>query len=150
MVRQLRPWHENLAKRQVKALKIYLADSGILHALMGATSMHDLERHPRVGASWEGFVLHEVIQRLSARPEECYFWRTHAGAELDLLVIRNGRRRGFEFKRTEAPSLTPSMRSAMVDLKLSRLDVIHVGKHTFTLADHVRAVAIGNLERELA
>ena len=150
MVRQLRPWHENLAKRQVKAPKIYLSDSGLLHALIGATSMHDLERHPRVGASWEGFVLHEVIRLLGARPEDCYFWRTHAGAELDLLVIRSGRRRGFEFKRTEAPSLSPSMRSAMVDLKLGRLDVIHAGKHTFPLADHVRAVAIGDLERELA
>jgi hypothetical protein len=150
MVRQLQPWHENLAKRQVKAPKIYLADSGILHALIGAASMDDLERHPRVGASWEGFVLHEVIRRLAARPEECHFWRTHAGAELDLLVIRDGRRRGFEFKRTEAPSLTPSVRSAMIDLKLDRLDVIHAGKRTFPLADRVRAVAIADLEQEIA
>jgi len=103
--------------------------------------MMDLEGHPKVGASWEGFLLHQVIRRLQAFPEECYFWATHGGAELDLFVLRGRRRYGFEFKRTTSPRVTPSMRSALSDLKLNRLDVIHAGENTFPLSEKIRAVS---------
>ncbi len=142
LVRQLQPWHENLAKRQVKSPKVYLSDSGLLHTLLGIESKGALESHPRLGASWEGFALETVIRTLGARPEECYFWATHAGAELDLLVIKGGKRFGFEFKRTEAPGLTPSMKIALKDLKLHRLDVVHAGQETFPLAEKVRAIPL--------
>jgi hypothetical protein len=141
MVRLLLPWSENLGKRQVKAPKLYLRDSGLLHALLGIRTTDDLERHPKVGASWEGFMLAEIIQRLGAEPRECYFWATHGGAELDLLVARGRRRVGFEFKRTAAPAVTRSMHVALADLKLERLDVLHAGENTFPLAPQIRAVA---------
>lgn len=141
VARQLQPWSENLGKRQVKSPKVYLSDSGLLHTLLGIETLRDLERHPKVGASWEGFMLGTVMHVLRLPLESCYFWATHAGAEIDLLVIEGRRRRGFEFKRTTAPQLTRSMRSALEDLKLSRLDVIHAGKETFPLAPRVRAVA---------
>jgi predicted AAA+ superfamily ATPase len=145
VMRQLQPWHENLGKRQVKAPKIYVRDSGLLHALLDIRTARQLEMHAKVGASWEGFVIDQVIQALDAASHECYFWRTHAGAELDLLVIRGARRIGVEVKRTTAPALTPSMRSAMTDLKLSQLYVVHAGEETFLLAKKVQAVAFANL-----
>jgi hypothetical protein len=141
VTRQLQPWHENISKRQVKAPKIYITDSGVLHALLNLRSMMDLEGHPKIGASWEGFLLQQVIRRLQAFPEECYFWATHGGAELDLFVLRGRRRYGFEFKRTTSPRVTPSIRSALSDLKLNRLDVIHAGENTFPLAEKIRAVS---------
>ena len=141
VTRQLQPWHENISKRQVKAPKIYITDSGVLHTLLNLPSMMDLEGHPKVGASWEGFLLQQVIRRLQAFPEECYFWATHGGAELDLFVLRGRRRYGFEFKRTTSPRVTPSMRSALSDLKLNRLDVIHAGENTFPLDEKIRAVS---------
>ncbi len=149
MVRQLRPWSENLGKRQVKAPKAYLADSGLLHTLLGVQSMEDLERHPKVGASWEGFAIGAIVERLRARWDECYFWATHAGAELDLLVVRGRTRLGFEVKRTTAPGLTRSMHTALSDLKLKRLDVVHAGEHTFPLAPRARAVALSRLLEDL-
>ena len=117
-VRQLPPWHENIAKRQVRSPKVYVGDSGILHALLGLTSREEVVSHPKVGASWEGFVIGQVIQLLAVRPEQCFHWATHAGAELDLLVTAGGRRYGFEVKRAEAPRLTRSMRSAFETLNL--------------------------------
>lgn len=141
VTQQLQPWHENISKRQVKAPKIYITDSGVLHTLVNLRSMIDLEGHPKVGASWEGFLLQQVIRRLQAFPEECYFWATHGGAELDLFVLRGRRRYGFEFKRTTSPSVTPSIRIALSDLKLNRLDVIHAGENTFPLAEKIRAVS---------
>ncbi len=141
MVRLLMPWSENLAKRQVKAPKVYLRDTGLLHALLGIRTATDLERHPKIGASWEGFMVSEVIQRLGAEPRECHFWATHGGVELDLLVVRGRRRLGFEFKRTSGPSVTRSMHVALADLRLERLDVIHAGESTFPLAPKIRAVA---------
>ena len=140
-IRQLQPWHENISKRQVKAPKIYITDSGVLHALLNLRSIIDLESHPKVGASWEGFLLQQVIRRLQALPEECYFRATHGGAELDLFVLRGRRRYGFEFKRTTSPRVTPSMRSALSDLKLKRLDVIHAGENSFPLGEKIRAVS---------
>lgn len=142
MIRQLQPWHENLSKRQVKSPKIFFCESGLLHSLLGLETMTQLENHPRLGASWEGFALEAVCQTLAARPEECFFWSTHAGAELDLLIVRGGRRLGFEFKRTETPSLTPSMRIARRDLKLDQLTVIHSGMASYSLDEGVRAVPL--------
>jgi len=142
VVRVLQPWHENIGKRQVKAPKVFISDSGILHVLLGIETAHRLDGHVKVGASWEGFAMDAVIRHLGARREQCFFWATHAGAELDLLVVRAGQRLGFEFKRSSAPRLTPSMRSAMSDLRLTRLDVVYPGTETFPLAEHVRAVPL--------
>lgn len=141
VVRQLMPWYENIGKRQVRAPRIYVRDSGLLHALLNLPTQADLEGHPKVGASWEGFILDQIVQHLDARPEECYFWRTHTGAELDLLVVRGRRRMGFEIKRTTAPAVTPSMRSAMNDLKLDSLTLVHAGEEIYSLAKNMRAMS---------
>lgn len=141
VVRQLKPWHENLGKRQVKSPKIFIRDSGLLHALLNLPTKRDIEGHPKLGASWEGFIIDQLVQQLGVNPEETYHWRTHQGAELDLLVVRGGLRLGFEVKRTVAPTLTPSMRSAMHDLKLKSLTVVHAGDQTFSLSKQVQAVA---------
>jgi len=145
VVRQLAPWHENVSKRQVKSPKVYVTDTGLLHTLLDIRTSVELERHPKVGASWEGFSLGQVVEHLGARPEECFFWATHAGAELDLLVVRGAERRGFEFKRTTTPAVTRSMKIAMQDLRLDALDVIHAGRETFALGKGIRAVAAGSL-----
>ena len=149
VVHQLPPWHENISKRQVKAPKVYIADTGILHALLNLPRLRDLEGHPKVGASWEGFVIGQVIRRIGARPEECYFWATHAGSELNLLVVSGGLRLGYEIKRTSSPRLTPSLRNAAKDLKLKSLDVIHSGDTTFPMAPGIRAVAFSRLLEDL-
>jgi predicted AAA+ superfamily ATPase len=138
LVRQMPPWHENLGKRQVKAPKVYIRDSGILHALLQLGSAEAVLAHPKAGASWEGFVVEQVLHQ--ARPAEAYFWATHQGAELDLLMFKHGRRIGIEIKRADAPKLTPSMRIAMVDLKLERLLVIYPGKKPYRLAPNVDVV----------
>jgi predicted AAA+ superfamily ATPase len=145
VVEQLHPWAENLGKRIVKSPKIFIADSGLTHSLLGIETPRDLLRHPKLGASWEGFVIAQIRRRLAARRDECFFWATHGGAELDLLIVRGRRRLGFEVKRTDAPTLTASMRSALESLRLDRLDVIHAGRRTFALADRVRAVAAHEL-----
>jgi predicted AAA+ superfamily ATPase len=140
MVRQLPPWFENLGKRQVKAPKVYVRDSGLLHALLGITNQRDLENHPKVGASWEGYAVEEVLK--SFRPDDAYYWATHNGAELDLLLFKDGRRIGVECKRADAPALTPSMRTAMTDLKLDHLYVLYPGDKTYTLAKKVEVVPL--------
>jgi predicted AAA+ superfamily ATPase len=145
MVRQLPPWHENVAKRQVKAPKIYIRDSGMLHALLGLGTARDITSHPVVGTSWEGFALESVVSVLGAHPDECFFWATHAGPELDLLVVRGRRRLGFEFKRTTSPAVTRSMYTATEDLGLSELCVVHAGERSGHLAKGIRAVAFGRL-----
>lgn len=145
VVRRLPAWHANISKRQVKAPKVYVRDSGLLHALLGLTNERDLFGHPKAGASWEGFALDQVARRLGAHRDECSFWATHGGAELDLLVIRGRTRLGFEFKLSEAPGITASMHSAMTDLRLQRLDVVHAGEHTFALGPRMRAVALARL-----
>ncbi len=149
MVRVLRPFFANIGKRQVKSPKVYLRDSGILHHFLGVVSKHTLERHPKLGASWEGFLLEAVIHQLGARRNQCFFWATHTGAELDLLIERRGKRLGFEFKRTTAPRITKSMNAALESLDLHRLDVIHGGEETFPLAKRVRAVAAKRLLADL-
>jgi hypothetical protein len=147
VVRQLAPWFENIAKRQVKAPKVYLADTGLLHALLGIEDQETLEGHPKVGASWEGFAVREIVRWLDVDWEQCHYWATQSGAELDLLVSRGTRRLGFEIKRTTAPRITPSMRSAMKDLKLDRLIVIHAGEHAFPLAAGIEAAPLADLVR---
>jgi len=145
MVRVLQPWTANIRKRQVKSPKVYLRDSGILHSFLDIETMQGLERHPRIGASWEGFLLEAIIRQLGARARDCYFWATHTGAELDLMIPRRGHRYGFEIKRTTSPRITPSMRSAVEDLELTRLDVVHAGTDTFPLTRRIRAVAAKRL-----
>ena len=145
VVRQLQPFVANIRKRQVKSPKVYLADSGLLHTLLGLETKRDLDGHPKVGASWEGFMLDNVTRQLGARAEECFFWATHSGAELDLVVCRGAKRIGFEFKRTTAPKLSKSMHLAREDLKLKELVVIHAGTETFPLSPWARAVAASRL-----
>jgi predicted AAA+ superfamily ATPase len=141
VVRLLTPWHANVGKRQVKSPKVYISDSGILHSLLGIGDARDLDRHPKVGASWEGFLLHQLLELIGAAPEECFFWATHSGAEIDCLWMRGRRRWGFEFKRTSSPTLTRSARTALDLLDLQRLYVIHAGRETFPLGSKVTAVA---------
>lgn len=143
MVRQLQPWHVNLKKRQVKAPKIYLRDSGLLHHLLGIRSEGDLLAHPVCGASWEGYVIEEALSAI--QPDEAYFWATHNGAELDLLLIKNGKRIGLECKRADAPRITPSIRIAMTDLELDRLLVVYPGARRYPLAEGVEALPLNNL-----
>jgi predicted AAA+ superfamily ATPase len=145
MVRQLQPWHANLGKRQVRSPKIYLGDSGVLHTLLGIETETALERHPKVGVSWEGFAIDQVIARLDVRRERCFFWSTYQGAELDLLVVLPGKRVGFEVKRTSVPKVTPSMKIALADLSLDRLDVIYEGTETYAMAKKIRAVPLSRI-----
>lgn len=149
MIRLLPPWSANAGKRVVKSPKLYFRDVGLLHHLLGIARADDLLRHPKVGASFEGFAIDAVIRRLGADRRECYFWATHQGAELDLLVVRGTTRRGFEIKHTVAPEVTRSMRIVMADLGLDHLDVIHVGKDTYPLTRGIRAVAFDRLQTDL-
>lgn len=146
MVRQLPPWHANLKKRQVKAPKIYIRDTGLLHQLLGLRSPKDLLLHPKCGASWEGYVIEETIKVF--QPDEAYFWATHNGAELDLLLIKGGKRIGVECKRVDAPRLTPSMRIALQDLELDRLLVIYPGEQRFPLAERTEAVPLAEVAKK--
>lgn len=150
MVRELKPWWENMGKRQVKAPKIYLRDSGLLHLLLDIKSQSALRLHPKVGASWEGFALEEVVRLTNAEPEETYFWASHQGAELDLMIVRGDRRWGFEFKYSDAPKLTPSMRQALSGLHLSRLYVVHPGSGRYSLSNRMEAVGLLDLLPELS
>jgi len=143
MVRQLPPWYENLGKRQVKAPKIYVRDSGLLHALLGVPTRRDLELHPKVGASWEGYAVEEILKAL--RPDEAYYWATYNQAELDLLLFKDGRRIGVECKRMDAPALTPSMRIARADLKLDELVVVYPGEREYSIGEGVRVVPLAKL-----
>jgi hypothetical protein len=135
MVRQLQPWFENINKRQVKAPKIYLRDSGILHSLLGLPDHHSLLGHPKVGASWEGFVLEQVFQHV--RPVEIYFWATHSGAELDFMIPYHNKRFGIEVKFNEAPKVTDSMKTAVQILKLEHLWVLYPGQHAYPVNEKI-------------
>ena len=141
MAFRLAPWHTNLGKREVKAPKVYLADSGILHSLLGVGDQNSLLAHPKCGASWEGFIIREVIRSTGARRGEAFFWGVHTGAELDLLIQQDGRRLGFEIKLTSSPKVTPSMRSAYEVLGLDKLFVIcHGAGDPWPLAEGIIAV----------
>ncbi|MDA0345776.1 MAG: ATP-binding protein [Verrucomicrobia bacterium] len=143
VVRQLPPWFENLKKRQVKSPKVYIRDSGILHALLGIPDPTALESHPKLGASWEGFGIEQVLAVTGDR--EAYFWATHAGAELDLLIFHKGKRLGIEFKYSEQPSTTKSMQSSLTDLGLEHLYIVHPGQHSFELTEQISAVTLPDL-----
>jgi uncharacterized protein len=137
MIRQLQPWYENLKKRQVKAPKVYIRDSGILHALL---TLEDdkIITHVKVGASWEGFVIEQIMQVLNTR--DCYFWRTHTGSELDLMVVKNGKKLGFEIKYSDVPKITRSMNSVIEDLSLDKLFLIYQGKRKIQLQERIFAL----------
>lgn len=152
MIRILLPWFENIQKRQVKMPKVYFRDSGILHTLSGIENYDQLLRFPKLGAYWEGFALEEVIRALGLASEECFFWGTHGEAELDLLVVKQGKRIGFEFKYMDAPRVTKSIHSALEDLKLDHVVIIYPGNKQFPFADKVsmcglELIATGEFKR---
>lgn len=138
MVRRLQPWHENLKKRQVKSPKVFFRDSGLLHQLLGIQTVSQLLLHPRLGASWEGYVLEEILKLQQV--DDAWFWATHAGAELDLLIMKDGQRIGVEIKRMDAPRITTSMRIALAELALNKLLVIYPGDKRYALAGSAEAV----------
>lgn len=142
LVRQIQPWHENLKKRQVKAPKIYIRDSGILHALLSLPNS-EVQNHVKVGASWEGFVIEQILQKMNTR--DYYYWRTHTGIELDLLVFKNGKRHGFEIKYSDKPQVTRSMRQSISDLKLDVLHLIYQGKHHLDLEEKIKLLPVNQL-----
>jgi predicted AAA+ superfamily ATPase len=143
MIRQLQPWHENIAKRQVKAPKIYFRDSGLLHGLLNLSDLHSLSGHPRVGASWEGFALEQTLQII--KPPQAFFWATHSGAELDLFFLHQGRRYGMEYKFNEAPKVTKSMRTALDTLNLEHLWLIYPGQHRYPVHEKISAWPLRDL-----
>jgi predicted AAA+ superfamily ATPase len=145
MIRVLPPWFENIRKRQVKAPKVYIRDSGILHALLQLQTIADLQGHPKLGLSWEGFVIEQIIGILETR--NTYFWATHAGAELDLLVMAKGKRFGFELKYADAPGRRRSMLIALDDLQLAHLWVIYPGDQAYDLDDRISVIPIADLTR---
>jgi hypothetical protein len=138
MIRQLQPFYANISKRQVKAPKIYVRDSGLLHRLLGIGTLKDLLSHPKLGASWEGFVIEQVL--MAEAHDEAYFWGSHQGAEIDLILRENGRMFGLECKRTDTPHLTPSIRIALDDLGLEQVVVIYPGTKRFPLSEQVEAI----------
>ncbi|HPN56433.1 MAG TPA: DUF4143 domain-containing protein, partial [Candidatus Omnitrophota bacterium] len=144
MIRQLQPWHANIKKRQVKAPKIYFNDTGILHALLGIQNRSDLLRHPKYGASWEGFVLEEVIR--AVEPHEVFFWATHQGAEIDLVFNKGGQMYGVEIKRQDAPRMTPSIKHALEDLKLEGIAVIYPGQRRYSIHKQVDVVPFDEIQ----
>lgn len=150
MVRVLSPWFENLEKRQVKSPKIYFRDSGILHALLGIRNESELDVHPKLGTFWEGFSLEEVCRILQAAPEDCYFWKIQSGPELDLLILKDGKRLGFEIKYTDRPEITRSMKVALQDLKLDHLYIVFPGKESFSLDTHVTACGLSVLSKTIS
>jgi predicted AAA+ superfamily ATPase len=143
MVRVLQPWHANIKKRQVKAPKVYFHDSGLLHYLLGIRTNLDLQTNPKSSASWEGYAIEEVLKVVA--PDETYYWATHNGAELDLLLLKDGHRFGVECKRVDGPRLTPSMRTAIEDLELDKIFVIYPGNLSFPIADQITALPISEL-----
>ena len=147
VVRVLEPWFENIGKRQTKAPKVYVRDSGLLHALLGIGNQRDLEGHPKVGGSWEGFVIEQLLARHAHTA--AYYWRTQAGAELDLLLFVGNKRVGIEIKRADAPRMTPSMGSALDDLQLDRLFVVYPGSTRYALARNVEAISLSGCIAEL-
>lgn len=143
MIRQLQPWHANLKKRQVKAPKLYVRDSGLLHSLLGIETPKALLSHPKLGASWEGFAIEQILA--NEAHDEAYFWATHQGAEIDLILRRGDKLFGVEFKRADAPRITPSIRIALDDLKLERVAIIYPGAKRYPLSDKIEAVPLAQL-----
>lgn len=148
MIRQLQPWHANINKRQVKSPKIYFRDSGLFHTLLRIKTWDELQRNIKLGASWEGFALEEIIRIHHAKPHDCYFWKTHSGAELDLLLFIGTQKIGFEFKYADAPKTTKSMHSSLEDLNLDHLYVIYPGSVNYKLADNISVYGLKNYLQE--
>lgn len=146
VIRQLAPWWENISKRQVKSPKIYLEDTGILHALLGLENEDMLQSHPKVGASWEGFALTTIMKQLDVNITDCFFWSTHSGAELDLFVPLGNKRLGFEFKRSSSVKLTASLNNAITDLKLTHAYIIHAGNDIYPLSNKVTAIGLKKID----
>lgn len=146
MIRVLQPWHENIKKRQVKTPKIYFRDSGIFNALSSIRSIAELAKTPKIGSLWEGFALEEIINCLQIRSEDSYFWATHNEAELDLLVFKNGKRLGFEFKYSDSPKITKSMNIALEDLKLDHIYIIFPGTMSFAMNEKITACGLDALK----
>jgi hypothetical protein len=142
IVRQLQPWFENVGKRLVKSPKVYFRDSGLVHSLLGIKKREDLESHPKLGASWEGFAIEEMLRLFQER--DCYFWGTYGGAELDLVVASGTRRMGFEFKVTDKPSTTKAMRIAARDLRLEHIYIVHPGTDSFPIDEDITAVSLSD------
>lgn len=138
MVRQLQPWFENIGKRQIKSPKIYIRDSGLLHALLKVENTRQLASHFKLGASWEGFAIEEILRHHHIRPEEAFFWGTQGGSEIDLFFMQHGRRYGFEFKYTDTPKTTKSMHLSKTDLKLDELHIIYPGTKSYNLGDTIQ------------
>lgn len=149
LVRQLPPWFENIKKRLVKAPKVYLRDSGVLHSLLGLRDKLQVQSHPKLGFSWEGFALEQIV-RLAGAERDAYFYRTHGGAELDLLLVRNGQRFGFEFKYEDAPRSTKSMHIVREDLRLDRLWVVYPGESAYPLREGIEVVPLSHCASALA
>jgi predicted AAA+ superfamily ATPase len=147
VVRELQPWFENVGKREIKSPKLYVRDSGILHSLLGAESFQALESHPKLGASWEGFVIEQILNVTATR--DAYYWGTQSGAELDLLLTLNGKRVGVEVKYVDAPRITRSMRIAHDDLQLSHLYVVHPGTARYDLGAGAEAIGLAELLPEM-
>ena len=145
MIRPLQPWFENIGKRQIKSPKMYFRDSGIFHALLGLATHDDLLHHPKMGASWEGFALEEIIRLHNAEAEDVYFWGTHNQAELDLLILKDGRRIGYEIKYTSTPRITRSLRIAQKDLRLDIVRVVFPGQKRFPIGEAIEAVGLETL-----
>ena len=144
-IRLLRPWAASIAKRQVKAPKVFIRDCGLLHALLGTGSLDDLRAHPQVGASFEGFAIEQIIHATGARMSECYHWATYQGAKIDLMIVRGKRRIGFEVKCTEAPMVTESMRIARKQLKLDRVYIVNQGEDRFELRPGIESLPMSRL-----
>lgn len=147
MVRQLQAWTENVGKRVRKAPKVYFCDSGLLHTLLGIETLAQLQSHPKLGASWEGFALGHIMRLLRIRDAEAYYWATHAGAEVDLFVLKGGCRYGFELKYSDAPRTTRSMHIALQDLSLDKLFVVYPGGTDYPLTERIEVVGLPSLER---
>ena len=148
LTRQLHPWFENVGKRLVKSPKVYVRDSGLLHALLGLERQRDVESHPAHGASWEGLCVEEIVAVHGER--RCWFWATHGGAELDVLVLDRGRRIGYECKLTDSPRMTKSMHVVRADLNLDHLFIVYPGEERFPLAERVTAIGLGDIRRDPA
>lgn len=148
MVRCLKPWFENIKKRQLKTPKIYLRDSGMLHALLDMKE-EDMVMHPKIGASWEGFAVEEIIRLYNAEPDNCYFWSTQHQAELDLLIISEGKKYGFEFKFTDSPKISKSMHIALEDLKLDKITIVIPGNENYALSESFEVKGLEAISQNL-
>lgn len=143
LVRQIQPWHANIKKRQVKAPKVYIRDTGVLHSLLGLKTESEILRHPSCGSSWEGYVIEEIIH--SVEPDDAYYWATHNGAEIDLVFLKGGRMYGVEVKRSDAPIMTPSLRIALEDLSLERIAVIYPGEKRYELHKKISVIPFSKI-----